>query len=146
MRKLVFCVVPFLAACASFPELERPGGGRDIETAEIVAPPPPENARTEEQFDTTTSEQREAASSSSGGSLLGTVTASLGDPAKPGFWVETGLVTEVSQGRVRYPATGRSVSVELRPLPGGSARVSLAAMRLLDAPLGDLAVVEVYLK
>ena len=146
MRKLVFCVVPFLAACASFPELERPGGGRDIETAEIVAPPPPENARTEEQFDTTTSEQREAAASSSGGALLGTVTASLGDPAKPGFWVETGLVTEVAQGRVRYPATGRSVSVELRPLPGGSARVSLAAMRLLDAPLGDLAVVEVYLK
>ena len=146
MKKYAICVVPVLAACVPVPELDRPTTGRDIETAVVEAPPPPENARTEEQFDTTTAEQRETAASSSGGALLGTVTASLGDPAEPGFWVETGLVTEAGQGRVRYPATGRSVSVELRPVSGGSARLSLAAMRLLDAPLDDLAVVEIYRK
>ena len=146
MKKYAICVVPVLAACVPVPELDRPTTGRDIETAVVEAPPPPENARTEEQFDTTTAAQRETAASSSGGALLGTVTASLGDPSEPGFWVETRLVAEAGQGRVRYPATGRSVSVELRPVSGGSARLSLAAMRLLDAPLDDLAVVEVYRK
>ena len=147
MNKFVFALVPVMAACVPLQDLKSPADrGRDIETAEVSAPPPPTNARTVDQFDTTTSDQREAAASSSGGALLGTVTATLGDPASPGFWIETGLVRDTSQGRLRYPETGRSVSVELRPLPGGSARVSLAAMRLLEAPLGDLAVIEVYRK
>lgn len=146
MKKIYLIAVPLLAACVPLAELDAPTTGRDIETTEIVAPSPPQNARTEEQFDTTTQEQREAAVTSTGGALLGTVTATLGDPTKPGFWMETGLVSDVAQGRVRYPASGRSVSVELRPVAGGSARVSLAALRLLDAPLDDLAVIEVYLK
>ena len=98
-----------------------------------------------EEFDTTTAEERrEAAAPSSGGNFLGEAVATLGDAAAPGFWVETPLVSETATGRLRYPKTGRSVEVELRPAGGGSTRVSLAAMRLLDAPLTELVTLEVF--
>ncbi len=112
---------------------------------ELAAPPPPPAARTVEQFDTTTEEQRVAAAApSSGGELLGTTIASLGDPGRAGFWAETDLVTEVTAGRLVFPDNGKSVEVELTPAAGGGSRVSLAAMRLLEAPLTDLPVLEVY--
>ena len=111
-------------------------------------PPPPEDARTIEDFDTTTVEQREAATSTTieqDLNSLGTTVASLGDAASPGFWLETSLVSAPTPGRVRNPATGRTVSVELRPLAGGSSRISLAALRLLEAPLTELVTLEVFL-
>ncbi|NBD29495.1 MAG: D-galactarate dehydratase, partial [Alphaproteobacteria bacterium] len=40
-----------------------------------------------------------------------------------------------------YPAAGTSIAVELRPsggAPGAGSQVSLAAMRLLEAPLTGL--------
>lgn len=112
---------------------------------ELAAPPPPPAARTVEQFDTTTEEQRVAAAApATGGSLLGTTVASLGDPGRAGFWAETDLVTEVTSGRLVFPQNGKSVEVELTPSAGGGSRVSLAAMRLLEAPLTDLPVLEVY--
>ena len=106
-------------------------------------PPPPKNARTIEQFDTTTEAERVAAASSSGGQKLGQTVASLGDAAMPGFWVETSLVEAVSLGRVVNTGNGKSVDVELRPV-AGSSRVSLAALRVLEAPLTDLVTIEVY--
>ena len=116
-----------------------------VTNPELAAPPPPPAARTVEQFDTTTDEQRIAASApSSGGTLLGTTIASLGDPGRAGFWAETDLVSAVTSGRLVYPATGKSVEVELTPASGGGSRVSLAAMRVLEAPLTDLPVLEVY--
>jgi len=116
-----------------------------VSNPELSAPPPPPAARTVEQFDTTTEEQRVAASAPpSGGTLLGTTIASLGDPGRPGFWAETDLVSDVTQGRLVFPATGKSVEVELTPAAGGGSRVSLAAMRVLEAPLTDLPVLEVY--
>lgn len=109
------------------------------------APAPPPAARSVEEFDTTTKEQRIAAAKpATGGTLLGTTVASLGAPSAPGFWVETALVSAVRSGRLVYPANGKSVEVELRPLPEGSSRVSLAAFRVLEAPLTGLPVLEVY--
>ncbi|WP_335947034.1 MULTISPECIES: hypothetical protein [Salipiger] len=110
---------------------------------------PPVGARTEEEFDTTSAEERAAAAapSTGGESRLGTTVVSLGDPSKPGFWLETPLVSAERQGRVVFPATGKSAQVTLTPIDGpatGGSRISLAAMRLIEAPLTDLPTVEVY--
>lgn len=73
--------------------------------------------------------------------------AGLGDPAKPGLWLETPLVTTEQPGRVSYRATGASVNVTLRPIPGeatAGSRLSLQAMRDLGAPLTELVEVTVY--
>ena len=111
-------------------------------------PPPPPTARTVEQFDTTTAEDRAAATASaptSGERRLGTTIASLGSPTEPGIWFKTPLVSAVVQGRIEYQGT--SVNVELRPsggAAGSGSQISLAAMRLLGAPLTGLPEVTVY--
>ncbi|MBU2992979.1 hypothetical protein [Octadecabacter sp. B2R22] len=111
-------------------------------------PPPSATARTVEQFDTTTAEDRAAAVAtpvSSGERRLGTTIASLGSPTDPGIWFKTPLVSEVTQGRVVY--NGNSVAVELRPsggVVGSGSQISLAAMRLIEAPLTGLPEVTVY--
>ena len=111
-------------------------------------PPPPPDARTVEDFDTTSAEDRAAAvapTAVSGERRLGTTIASLGSPSDPGIWFKTPLVSAVTQGRIEY--NGNSVNVELRP-SGGSAgagsQISLAAMRLIEAPLTALPEVTVY--
>ncbi len=118
------------------------------EIAAIVsAPPPSGGARTADQFDTTTEEQRAAATAAptGGEERLGEVVASLGDPTEPGLWIKTTLVDEQRSGRLEYPDSGQSAVVELRPLDAdGGAQVSLAAMRLLEAPLTDLPTLIVY--
>ena len=78
---------------------------------------------------------------------IGTTIASLGDPAEGGFWVKTALVSAPTSGRVVYVNSGRSVQVQLIPLDGpagGGSQISLAAMRLLDAPLTGLPELVVY--
>ena len=111
-------------------------------------PPPSANARTVEQFDTTTAEDRAAAvaaAPSGGERRLGTTIASLGSPTDPGIWFKTPLVSDVTQGRVEY--NGNSVNVELRPsggAVGSGSQISLAAMRLIEAPLTGLPEVTVY--
>lgn len=112
--------------------------------------PVPEGARTVEEFDTTTAQERSAAQSGDAKSevVLGRTIASLGTAAEPGFWLKTPLVTEPAKGRVVYPATGKSVNVDLIPIDGpktAGSRMSLSAMRLIDAPLTGLPEVEVYL-
>ncbi len=108
---------------------------------------PPGTARTVDEFDTTTAEERAAASASAAdtkGQALGTTIVSLGDPAQPGFWLETALVRAPGKGRVLYPATGEQVQVDLRPLAEGGSRLSLPAMRLLGVSLTELVEVEVF--
>lgn len=110
-------------------------------------PPPPPTARTVEQFDTTTAEDRAAAvaAPSGGERRLGTTIASLGSPTDPGIWFKTPLVNGVTQGRIEY--NGNSVNVELRPsggAAGAGSQISLAAMRLIEAPLTSLPEVTVY--
>jgi len=106
-----------------------------------------EDARTPEDFDTTTAAERQAAANgaaSQGGRVLGSTVVSLGDPTEAGFWLKTPLVDSARAGRVYYGSNGRSVNVDLLPIDGAGSRISLAAMRLLDAPLSSLPEVTVY--
>jgi hypothetical protein len=117
----------------------RPGGGT----------PPPEDATSVEDFDTTTQAQRvEAATAVSDGEhVVGTTIASLGNAAIPGFWLETPLVSEAVLGRVVFDATGKSAAVQLIPIEGPStagSRISLAAQRVLGAPLAGLIELRVF--
>lgn len=110
---------------------------------------PPEGARTVEALDTTSAAERAAATAppAAGGRKIGTTIASLGAPTEPGFWLKTPLVTKPGKGRARYGANGKSVQLDLIPLDGpasAGSRISLAALRLLDAPLTALAELEVF--
>jgi len=142
-----------LAGCAERDlEVLRPGP-EDLRPAPrpgAAPPPPPEDARTVEEFDTTTGAERAAALSAplpGGERELGRTVASLGDPARPGFWLETPLVSAPAKGRVIHPETGVSVAVELLPAEGpatAGSLISLAAMRLLGLPLTALAELIVH--
>ncbi|MBE1284874.1 MAG: hypothetical protein GJ676_16300 [Rhodobacteraceae bacterium] len=73
--------------------------------------------------------------------------AGLGDPAKPGLWLETPLVNAARPGRVVLDSSGASVQVTLLPLntaPTAGSRLSLDAMRALGAPLTELVELTVY--
>lgn len=112
---------------------------------------PPVAARTVEEFDTTTDEQRSeavaVASDAGGERALGATVASLGSPTEPGFWLKTPLVSKPSKGKVVYPANGKSVAVDLIPIDGpktAGSRMSLPAMRLIEAPLTGLPEVQVF--
>ncbi len=130
-------------------------GGSPVEAAvpaptlDPTPPPaPPTNATTVEQFDTTTDEDRAEATAvevSSAEQSLGTTIASLGPPTEPGIWLKTPLVTTLTEGRVEYQ--GKSINIELRPsggAAGSGSQISLAAMRLLDAPLTGLPEISVF--
>ena len=103
---------------------------------------------TVEQFDTTSQEERAAAvvaSTPAGDQALGTTIATLGPPAEPGIWLKTPLVTAITAGRVAYQ--GKTINIELRPsggAAGSGSQISLAAMRLIEAPLTSLVELEVF--
>lgn len=111
-------------------------------------PPPPSTAVTAAQFDTTTAEDRAAAvviAEPAGRLALGTTIASLGSPTEPGIWLKTPLVTELTPGRVTYEGT--TINIELRPsggAAGSGSQISLAAMRLIGAPLTSLPALTVF--
>ncbi len=144
-----------LAACGSFsldggPDLTPPPDMlRPMPRPGDTAPPPPANAVTASQFDTTSAEDRAAAVASppsSGQIRLGETVATLGNPADPGFWLETPLVKTLQQGRVTAP-NGKSVKLDLRPIDapkGSGSRISLPALRLLGLPLAGLHEVTVF--
>lgn len=124
------------------------GAIRPVPRPDGEAAVPLEGATTVEEFDTTTTEQRAAATApvARPERELGTMVASLGDPTDPGFWAKTSLVGMVQEGRLVYPATNKSVLVELRPLEGAGSngQVSLAALRILGAPLTGLPELVVF--
>jgi hypothetical protein len=116
------------------------------------APPPPKAAKTQESLDTTTKEQRKQAAApataKANTKLLGTTVASLGSPTEPGFWLKTPLVKTETNGRVTNKANGKSSAVTLIPIEGpvtGGSRLSLPAMRLIEASLTELTALEVTL-
>ncbi|NNE53637.1 MAG: hypothetical protein HKN30_14695 [Sulfitobacter sp.] len=120
-------------------------------TPETAAPPPPRGAQTAAALDTTTAEQRAAATAppAEPSRTLGTTVVSLGSPTEPGLWLKTPLVKQERQGRVTNRANGKSSLVTLIPIEGpatGGSRMSLAAMRLIEALLTDLTEVEVALE
>lgn len=117
----------------------------------VTAVSPPQKAATPEDLDTTTKKERaeavNAAKSAGGERLLGKTITSLGSPTDPGLWMKTPLVRKASKGRVENPATGDTVSVDLIPLKGpktAGSQLSLAAFRLIKAPLTDLPELTVY--
>ena len=117
---------------------------------------PPASARTVEQLDTTSDAEKavatraaEAAQKAGQGKLLGRTVASLGDPTDPGIWIKTPLVSKPSKGRVVYPANGKAVQLDLVPIDGpptAGSRMSLAALRAIEAPLTELPEVDVYIE
>ncbi|WP_299416626.1 hypothetical protein [uncultured Sulfitobacter sp.] len=117
-----------------------------------AAPPPPKAAKTQEALDTTTKEQRAKAAAPAApaqtSKLLGTTVASLGSPTEPGFWLKTPLVKTETSGRVTNKANGKSSAVTLIPIDGpanGGSRLSLPAMRLIEASLTELTELDVTL-
>ncbi len=152
-------ILPFaaLAGCAT-PSFQHVFGTTPNATPAVAAPaptlnpapppPPPVNAVTEEQFDTTSAEERAAAvvtEVAAGDQQLGTTIATLGPPAEPGIWLKTPLVSTLTPGRIDYQ--DRSINVELRPsggAAGSGSQISLAAMRLIDAPLTGLPELTVF--
>jgi hypothetical protein len=113
-----------------------------------ATPPPPQAARTQEALDTTTPQQRAAAAApaATGVQPLGSTVVSLGSPTEPGFWLKTPLVQTQMQGRVTNKANGKSAAVTLIPIEGpptGGSRMSLPAMRLIEASVTDLTEIEV---
>lgn len=165
---LIILAATALSGCAQGAFLSRPASSPSaVETAPTseqtairpqarpavmvpTAPPPPASARTVEQFDTTTQAERAQAASAvqpTGETALGETIASLGDPSKPGFWLETPLVSSAQKGRVMFPGSGKSAQVDLLPIDGpatAGSRISLATMRLIQAPLTDLPTLKVY--
>ncbi|WP_375267288.1 hypothetical protein [Planktotalea sp.] len=136
---------PVDAATAVNPDLVRPkvrpaGLGRVVRKA----------ARTVEEFDVTTAEERKEAAAVPAAAVeqkLGQTIASLGDPTQAGFWIKTPLVKSEGKGRVVYPGSGKSVQVDLIPIEAeasAGSRLSLAAFRIIDAPLTELPEVEVF--
>ena len=111
---------------------------------------PPAAATTAEAFDTTTDAERAAATETPVAAKevkLGHTVATLGNPADPGFWLETPLASKVGPGRVVATANGKSVQVELRPIEGAAgagSRISLPALRLLGIGLTGLHEVDVF--
>jgi hypothetical protein len=140
MKKLLILPLIALAAC-EMPAVDEPVA-EAVTTipAMTLPPPPPRTARTADQFDTTSAAERQAATQvSAAGAEIGRTIATLGSPTEPGIWLKTPLVTAVTQGRIRYQS--RTINIELRPsggAAGSGSQISLAAMRLIEAPLTGL--------
>lgn len=148
---LTLCAL-LLAGCAelgltpaSAPQARAPSTAPQTSTR----PPLTGAPRTVDEFDRVTEDERQAAvapAPAAAGSI-GTTVASLGDPARSGFWMETPLVSTPTKGSVLYRPTGRRLNVDLIPIsgpPSGGSRLSLSAMRMLDAPLTGLPQVDVF--
>lgn len=149
MRLILILPLAAFAGCTS-PSMQGLFG-TDLGTPAVPAaptlnpappPPPPASATTAEQFDTTSDADRALATApttAQTSTSLGTTIASLGPPAEPGIWLKTPLVTQLTLGRIEYEGT--SINIELRPSGGASgsgSQISLAAMRLIKAPLISL--------
>jgi hypothetical protein len=149
MRPIAILSLCLLTACSGAPLHDlfaRPRTLAPVAVDPDLPPPPPEGAATVEEFDTTSQADRDAALAPvAQAASLGFTVATLGSPTEPGFWLRTPLVTQVAEGRVEYQ--GRSLNLELRPSggdAGSGSQLSLAAMRLLDAPLTGLIEIEVF--
>lgn len=131
------CLVFGLAGCGGdfrpLAFLDRADRGSDVS-------PPPSEVEEDAAGDADDAAGDEAAAPAQATGNLGTTVASLGDPARPGLWLETPLVTVETQGRVEA-ANGTTAEVTLLPSggrPGSGSRISLAAMQALGLGLTDL--------
>lgn len=149
--RFIFCAaLAFILSLSGCAELNIALGGGDVQAPVAASPDAqgtPGAGRTAEALDRTTAQERTAAAQTgASGPSLGRTVASLGNPAEPGFWLKTPLVSEPGEGRIRDAATGSSVAVVLIPIDGpatAGSRISLSAMRLLGVRLSDLVTVDV---
>ena len=143
-------LLPLLAACAAGDSLapRQSAPVTPAATAPTTSPLPAPSGRTAEALDTTSAAERAAALDVAPAAEreLGTAIASLGSPSEAGIWLKTPLVTSVSEGRLVWTETGKSITVNLRPAEGnsGTTQISLAALRLLEAPLSALPELTIY--
>jgi hypothetical protein len=155
MKKIVLTLTAsamFLAGCAELALTPQSTGQSAPQAAApqtSTRPPLTGAPRTAADFDRVTETERQAAVAppAAAAGSIGTTVASLGDPARPGFWMETPLVSNPTRGSVLYRATGRRLNLDLIPIDGpasGGSRMSLSAMRMLDAPLTGLPSVDVF--
>lgn len=153
--KRVLILALMLSACSGLglPEADMsppPGMPRPMPRPGEGGAMPVAGANTVDQFDTTTAAERAAAQATPAAVAevkLGRTVASLGNPADPGFWLETPLAKSTGPGRVVSVATGAAVALELRPIDapeGAGSRISLPALRLLGLGLAGLHELEVY--
>ena len=157
----VFLSVLAVSGCGVLPDRWQPsqseaptaaGEKGPLDATKVVQPAaPPATAQTAEEFDTTSDAERAEAvaeTAPAGGERdLGTTLASLGAVTEPGIWLKTPLVSEPGRGRVEFPEKGTKVAVDLIPIdgePGSGSRISLAAMRLLEADLTSLPELRVF--
>ena len=151
MKRLALLAL-LLAGCAQIgaeADLRPPPGMLHPQPRPGAGARPPEGAVTAEQFDTTSAAERAAAAAAApvAETRLGRTVATLGNPADPGFWLETPLVSAVRQGRVVAVASGASAQLELRPIEGpagAGSRISLPALRLLGVGLTGLHELDVF--
>ncbi|GHE05012.1 hypothetical protein U879_02680 [Defluviimonas sp. 20V17] len=139
---IVLTCAAALAGCTALPRHE-------AAPARIVRGPlGPAAAAAPAALDHSTQAQRQAAlAAGPSGAMhrLGESVASLGDPARPGFWLRTPLVKAPRKGRVALG--GKSLKVDLLPGngPGTSgSQLSLAAYRALGLNLTALPKITVY--
>lgn len=151
--KRLFALTLILSGCAASvqgPDMRPPEGMlHPAPRPGDAAVAPPADAATVDAFDTTTAAERAAASAAPQAGVeqkLGETVASLGNPADPGFWLETPLTDRIRKGRV-VAESGESVTLELRPIDGpasAGSRISLPALRLLGVGLTGLHRLSVF--
>lgn len=137
---LTLCLVSALAGCGGG---FRPFAFLDSDRAGSDVPPPPSVAAEDQSAAEDPAQEEPAAAPASGD--LGTTIATLGDPSRPGLWLETPLVSTQTPGRI-VTEGGNALEVTLIPsggLPGSGSRISLAAMQALGLGLTDLATLTV---
>ena len=161
MKPVLLLILPLTAAlalggCARLGLPEMFPASKDVEPmpAPVEASVAPEQVvlpvgtpQTAEALDTTSAADRAKAQDSMGGYEIGRTIASLGAATEPGFWMKTPLVDAPAKGRAVYTANGKSVSVDLIPLDGPATagrQMSLAALRLVEAPLTGLPEMQVF--
>ncbi|WP_146636145.1 D-galactarate dehydratase [Nioella nitratireducens] len=136
---LGLCLLAALSACGNGNGF-RPLSFLSPDRAPSAVPPPPDasgGATADEAADIPADEAAMPTPPAAG--PLGTTVATLGDPARPGMWLETPLVAVETQGTIT--ANGQTLTVTLYPsggLPGSGSRISLAAMQALGLPLTSL--------
>lgn len=138
MRYVLIFALILPAACSVLPF------GK--ETAETVHPVGPDPAVAEvPDLSDMVPDETDMRPADTGGGAQRTI-AGLGDPGRPGLWLETPLVSVKAPGKVRRVSGGGTVAVTLIPVAGeatAGSRLSLEAMRQLGAPLTELVEIEV---
>lgn len=118
---------------------------RGNDASDVPPPAVAEEVAEEEAVEAATGEEAEAPAPSAASGNLGTTIASLGDPTRPGLWLETPLVSAETAGTL-VAENGNRIDVTLIPsggAAGSGSRISVAAMQALGLGLTDLATLTV---